>query len=154
MRRECRERFPRHRGISDPDMRQGTCVTHVPWCMSGSLTSGFLWSRWRGKRSRHSRYTRKPQFYVSGKRPIQNRNVQFFVLNALLWDMRQVHCRICENGLLLYKYTWRCPLIQSYGLLKWYPPPPPPSTTDQYLIFAPCLSVSIVYFACHCYHKC
>ena len=54
--------------VSDPDMHHGTCVTHVPWCMSGSLTSGFLRSRWRGKRSRHSR--RNPQFYVSGKRPI------------------------------------------------------------------------------------
>ena len=30
--------------VSDPDMHQGTCVTHAPWCMSGSLTSGFLWS--------------------------------------------------------------------------------------------------------------
>ena len=43
MRRECRERFPRHRIqrkplVSDPDMHRGTCVTHVPWCMSGSLT--------------------------------------------------------------------------------------------------------------------
>ena len=27
-------------------------ATHVVWCMPGSLTSGFLWSRWRGKRSR------------------------------------------------------------------------------------------------------
>ena len=26
--------------ISDPDMHHGTCVTHVPWCMSGSLTRG------------------------------------------------------------------------------------------------------------------
>ena len=34
---------------SDPDMHHGTCVTHVPWCMPGSLTSGFLWSRWRVK---------------------------------------------------------------------------------------------------------
>ena len=34
--------------VSDPDMHHGTCVTHVPWCMPGSLTSGFLWSRWRG----------------------------------------------------------------------------------------------------------
>ena len=42
-------------GVSDPDMQHGTCVTHVPCCMSGSLTSSFLWSRWRGKRSRHSR---------------------------------------------------------------------------------------------------
>ena len=29
--------------ISDPDMHHGTCMTHVPWCMPGSLTSGFLW---------------------------------------------------------------------------------------------------------------
>ena len=35
--------------VSDPDMHHGTCVTHVPWCMSGSLTSGFLWNRRRGK---------------------------------------------------------------------------------------------------------
>ena len=34
--------------ISYPDMHHGTCVTHVPWCMPGSLTSGFLWCRWRG----------------------------------------------------------------------------------------------------------
>ena len=33
--------------VSDPDMHHGTCVTHVPWCMPGSLTSGFLWNRWR-----------------------------------------------------------------------------------------------------------
>ena len=26
--------------VSDPDMHHGTCVTHVPWCMSGSLTCG------------------------------------------------------------------------------------------------------------------
>ena len=56
--------------VSDPDMHHGTCVTHVPWCMPGSLTSGFLWSWWRGKRSRHSRRMRNPQFYVSGKRPM------------------------------------------------------------------------------------
>ena len=28
--------------VSDPDMHCGTCVTHVPWCMPGSLTLGFL----------------------------------------------------------------------------------------------------------------
>ena len=26
--------------VSDPSMHHGTCVTHVPWCMSGSLTCG------------------------------------------------------------------------------------------------------------------
>ena len=51
-------------------MHHGTCVTHVPWCMLGSLTSSFLWSRWRGKRSRHTRRRHNPQFYVSGKRPM------------------------------------------------------------------------------------
>ena len=30
-------------------MHYGTCVTHVPWCMPGSLTSGFLWNWRRGE---------------------------------------------------------------------------------------------------------
>ena len=46
--------------VNDPDMHHGTCVTHVSWCMPGSLTSGFLGSRWRGKRSRHSRCMHNP----------------------------------------------------------------------------------------------
>ena len=46
VRRECRERFPhnrlqRKRLVNDPGMHHGTCVTHVPWCISGSLTRGF-----------------------------------------------------------------------------------------------------------------
>ena len=53
-----------------PDMHHGTCVTHLPWCMLGSITSSFLCSRWRVKRSRHSRRMRNPQFYVSGRRPM------------------------------------------------------------------------------------
>ena len=60
---------PAARG-SDPDMHHGTCVTHVPWYMPGSPTSGFHWSRWPGKRSRHSRRMRNPQFYVSDRRPM------------------------------------------------------------------------------------
>ena len=37
--------FSRHRlqmrpQVSDPGMHHSTCVTHVPWCMSGSLTRG------------------------------------------------------------------------------------------------------------------
>ena len=35
--------------VSDPDMHHGTCVTHVPWCMPGSLTSGFILNRRRGE---------------------------------------------------------------------------------------------------------
>ena len=45
MRRECREHFLCHRFerkplVSDPGMHHGTCVAHVTWCMSGSLTRG------------------------------------------------------------------------------------------------------------------
>ena len=49
--------------VCDPDMHHGSCVTHVPWCMPGSLTSSFLWSRWRG----NVPGMRNPQFCVSGK---------------------------------------------------------------------------------------
>ena len=56
--------------VSHSDIHHGACVTHVPWCMLGSLTSGFLWSRWRRIHSRHSQRMRNPQFYASGKRPI------------------------------------------------------------------------------------
>ena len=56
--------------VRERNMHHGTCVTHVPWCMPGSLTSGFFWSQWRGKRSRHSRRMRNPHLYVTGKRPM------------------------------------------------------------------------------------
>ena len=35
-----RRRFQRKPLLSDPGMHHGTCVTHVSWCMSGSLTRG------------------------------------------------------------------------------------------------------------------
>ena len=41
--------FPPPPRVSGPDMHHGTCVTHVPWCMLGSLTSGFFLSRRWGK---------------------------------------------------------------------------------------------------------
>ena len=67
--------------ISDPDMHHGTYVTHVPWCMPGSLTGGFIWSQWRRKRSRHSRCMHNPQFYVSGKRPMMKDSAVCLVKN-------------------------------------------------------------------------
>ena len=67
MRRECREPFPRHRRqrkpqVSDPGMHHGTCVTHVPWCMPGSLI--------RDGRENVPGFPGEcnPQFCVSGKR--------------------------------------------------------------------------------------
>ena len=64
--------FPATARVIHPDMHHGTCVTHVPWCMSGWIASGFLWSWWRGKLSRHSRRMRNPLTYVSRKRPMSN----------------------------------------------------------------------------------
>ena len=45
IRRECLEGFPGHRlqrkpVVSDADMHRGTCDTHVPRCMLGSLSPG------------------------------------------------------------------------------------------------------------------
>ena len=60
--------FPPSPRVGDPNMRHGTCVTLVPKCMPGSLTSGFLWSRCRKRTFPHSRCVQNPQFYVSGKR--------------------------------------------------------------------------------------
>ena len=70
MRRKRRERFCPPSWVSDPDMHHGRCVTHVPRCMPGSLTSGFFLNWWRGKRSWHSRRMLNPHFFVSGKRPM------------------------------------------------------------------------------------
>ena len=56
--------------VSDPDIHHGMCMTHMPWCMPGLLTSGFIWIRWRGKCSRHSRRMCNLQFCLSGKRPM------------------------------------------------------------------------------------
>ena len=75
--------------VNDPDMHHGTCVTHVPWCMPRSLTSGFLWSQWRGKGSRHSRRMRNPRFYVSVKRPMGPLFVRRYISSKLniLYDI-------------------------------------------------------------------
>ena len=80
--------------VSDPDMHHGTCVTHVPWCMPGSVTSCFLWSRWRGKLSR---CMRSPQFYASGKRLIISRELHWSNVNIqlsafIMWSDLTLYC--------------------------------------------------------------
>ena len=57
--------------VSDPDMHHGTWATHVPWCMSGSLNSGFPWSRLAGKTFPAFPVHAKLAAFVSGKRPIE-----------------------------------------------------------------------------------
>ena len=88
--------------FSDPDMHHGTCVTHVPWCMPGSLTDVFLWSQWRGKRSRRSRRMRKRQFYVSGKRPIGP------IQTAVCQSERLWRCRDMDtfSAMMVFVVAW------------------------------------------------
>ena len=89
-------------------MHYGTCTTHVPWCMPESLTRGFLWSRWRKKRSRHSRRMRNPQFYVSGKRPMQQ-HPQWFTY---------IYIYIC---IYIYIYTsWEMTLNSLHEISRMY----------------------------------
>ena len=70
MRRECRERFPRHRRWAIP-----TCITARASrtcrdaCRDRQLSVSFEIGGGE-KRSRHSRRMRNLQFYVSGKRPM------------------------------------------------------------------------------------
>ena len=93
--------FPPPR-VSNPDMHHGACVTHVPWCTPGSLTTGVLWIRWRGKRFRHNRRMRRPQFYLSGKRPME-RILQCDAVTTRLLSPRslqEIHhrwCMICPS---------------------------------------------------------
>ena len=81
MRRECRERFPRVRLqrkllASDRGMHHGTCVTHVPWCMSRSLPAV-------GGETLPAHA--HPQFYISGKRPIISRNHFCNKIYHIIW---------------------------------------------------------------------
>ena len=95
--------------VSAPDMHHGTCVTHVPWYMPESLTSGFLWSRWWVKRSRHSRRMRSPQFYVSGKRPMA-----FIPGNIFCF-----HCRYDNLGCLQWTQSFSDKIKLTHIKFRW-----------------------------------
>ena len=92
--------------VSDPVMHHGTNVTHVPWCMPGSLISSSPWSRWLGKHSRHSRCMRYLQFCVSGKRPMAWRRVgKTHYLNR--WWSRS----LVPNNVIRTQWVNRCNLV-------------------------------------------
>ena len=116
--------FPTQQVI-DPDMHHGTRVTHVPWCMPGSITSGFLWSRCRGKHSRHFRRMRNPHFSLSDKRPIERCETVWKCCQALF----RVQIGLDENALMILAtgrymmHMWsqkplRTSTLQVYTLLK------------------------------------
>ena len=107
--------FPPSR-VSDRDMQPDPCVTHVPWCLPGSLTNGFLWRLWQGKRSRHSRRMRNPQFYISGKRPIYRLPVGSFIKWATpshLYDITY-YWRVLSS----MHWLWTSPALR-FQIYKW-----------------------------------
>ena len=127
--------------VSDPDMHHGTCVTHVPWCMPGSLNSGFLWCRCRGKRSRHSRRMRNPQFCVSGKRPIEEHWIRWDKTTWLFYMSPGGNAIIIVRraGLLWsqqdFEWRWSVPLFKCLTVLEF-----------SFILFDLCLLITFFNF--------
>ena len=84
--------------------------------MPGSLTNGFLWSRWRGKRSRHSRHMRDPTFYVSDKRPLPQQAI-WLALDGVKLNVPLItySCRIDAKYLTKWSTQYT---TYNYGV--WY----------------------------------
>ena len=84
--------------VSDSDMHHGTCVTHVPWCMPGSLTTFPLKS-------------------VSGKGiPVAcaNRNFTHLVRGPWTEFESNTHCPASRTTLVATRFRVAviCPIIQ------------------------------------------
>ena len=108
--------FPPPPPVSDPDMYHGVCVTHVPWCMPGSVTCGFLWNRWRGKCSRHSRRMHNPQFYISGNRPIiwTNAGILTHKHEYITWPRQEE-----KSPKPFIVYGRQCIRLSMYQVMAW-----------------------------------
>ena len=95
----------------------------MPLCMPGSLTSGFRWSRWRGKCSRHSRPMRNLQFYVPVKRPMVCLTASILQICAVatfaVYSERPFIANACNllNGFMLcFLQQKRCCVFANLGL--------------------------------------
>ena len=103
------ERFPRHRR------------TAIPTCVPGSLSNGFLWSRWRGKRSRHSQRMQNPQFYASGKRPIPyhhhyNRLNQHHIEQSISKSWNSIIPSWHGNAFCTWVFSHKGPLMRKFDV--------------------------------------
>ena len=120
-----RRRFQRKPLVSDPGMHHGTCVTHVPWCKSGSLTCG------DGENVPGITGACATQICVSGKRPIACVNLFIFnwydlthrdrdELDAICKRYIQMRCR--EWNILIFdwiplKFVPKCPIDNKTALI-------------------------------------
>ena len=96
--------------FSDPDMHNSKCVTHVPWCMPGSLIGGFLWN-WRGERF--------PTFPVHAQPAILRYDMIWYMIwYDMIWCYAMMLCYdvlyICHD-VLWDAMVWYG--VQCYGML-------------------------------------
>ena len=105
---------------SDPDMHHGACVTHVPWCKPGSLTSGFFWNRRRGNTFPAFPSMRNLQYYVSGKRPMRWHIRQTIVINSTETHHSLV-AHTCVNELNTHSFRYhQTANLKSYCSVEGY----------------------------------
>ena len=112
-------RFQRKPPVSDPSMHHGTCVAHVQWCMSGSLT------RSGGENvpgipaectTREFRYLARAlgDIYVWLCLLI-SQVIVFFTdfLSCFMWDIqRSAQSRLIYVASKAHTYTWWLPAVQ------------------------------------------
>ena len=85
-------------------VRDARAVMHV----------GIANPRWRGKRSRHFRRMRNPQFYVTGKRPMGEwlaRWPPLWVAKRFFWD-RGPGFEATHHHMKLFAHDWYLPCCQ------------------------------------------
>ena len=85
MRRECRERFSLSPTSKETARKLSRHVSQHVCRARAERHVGITNLRWRGKRSRHFRRMRNPQFYVSGKRPIDDISALYLELLRRHW---------------------------------------------------------------------
>ena len=92
--------------VSDPGMPHGTCVTHVPWCMSGSLTRGGGENVPGACATRNITYLAKGPWNISAEHPMGWKCFLHYtppLSHATpLWGELVTDCRKGPNGLLWY----------------------------------------------------
>ena len=104
--------------VRNPDMHHDTCVTHVPRCIPGSLPSGFLWSRWWGKRPSipGACSTRNFSYLVRAllqKRPLFENKFTETIPDTTTQAMNIIQGTTCEflkskHYKTLFMFLWQC----------------------------------------------
>ena len=88
--------------VRDAGMHRGKCVTQVEIANQ---------QRW-GKRSRHSRRMRNPQFYVSGERPIGNTCSWYFNRNKTTFAPKHLFQNISCRLAAILSQSWCVESVQ------------------------------------------